>query len=159
MINLWASNINELDRLILLHDIQYKQYIEYRKRVQENTEKLLQLAKIYFKEHQNFKISISIIKYDTNQAKDWEELRIEVEHPTLPITIRFTSVTCPELTQKKMWVVNFVGISSVSLIGLSFSNLDNTNLFLLYITKAKTLDEVPTYVEKYREKISYLNDF
>lgn len=159
MINLWASNINELDRLISLHDIQYKQYIEYRKRVQENTEKLLQLAKIYFKEHQNFKISISIVKYDTNQAKDWEELRIDVEHPTLPITIRFTSVTWPELSQKKMWVVNFVGISSVSLTGLSFSNLDKTNLFLLYIMKAKILDEVPACVEKYRKKMDFLNDF
>lgn len=159
MIKLWATNINEIDRLISLHDKQYKQDIEYRKRIQENTEKLFQLAKIYFKEHQDFKISISIVKYDTKQAKDWEELRIDIEHPTLPITIRFTSVTCPELSPKKMWVVNFVGISSVSLTGLSFSNLDKTNLFLLYIMKAKNLDEVPDCVEKYRKKMDFLNDF
>lgn len=159
MIKLLATNINEIDRLISLHDKQYKQDIEYRKLIQENTEKLFQLAKIYFKEHQDFKISISIVKYDTKQAKDWEELRIDIEHPTLPITIRFTSVTCPELSPKKMWVVNFVGISSVSLTGLSFSNLDKTNLFLLYIMKAKTLDEVPDCVEKYRKKMDFLNDF
>lgn len=146
--------------LISEQEKSFNSYITYRNQIQENTRKLLQLAKIYCEEHKNFKPVVAIVKYNENNliTKDWEEIKITVS-PRLPFEIVFTSVTCPAVSNKKFWTVYFIGISSVCLTGLSFSNLDKTNLFLLYINKAQNLLEVPTYVEKYREKISYLNDF
>lgn len=151
---------DNIDLLISAQEMKFQTYMDFRKQIQENTIKLLQLAKIYCEEHKNFKPGVAIVKYNENNliTKDWEEIKITVT-PRLPFEIVFTSVTCPAVSNKKFWTVYFIGISNVCLTGLSFSNLDKTNLFLLYINKAQNLLEVPTYVEKYREKISYLNDF
>ena len=153
-----AFNGENIDLLIKQRNNFYRDVEVSFKRSKENLNKMFELAKIYIKEHPNFHISVDTT---VNEEHFWEELHLNIWFPELPLEVTFQSCTSPYRIQrgKPFWSVNFHGFPCYCLTGLRFSNLDKTNLFLYYITRAKTNEEIGKQVEAYRQKMSYLNDF
>lgn len=127
----------------------------------ENLDKLLKLAKIYIEEHPNLDITVDTT---INQDHFWEEIYLNIWFKNLGLVVSFKSCTSPHilkncLPHKPFWSVSFQGYSGAWLTGLRFPNLDRTNLFLYYITRAQKNEDIGDMVEAYRQKMSFLNDF
>lgn len=128
----------------------------------ENLDKLLKLAKIYIEEHPNLDITVDTT---INQDHFWEEIYLNIWFKNLGLVVSFKSCTSPHILKsclpqyKPFWSVSFQGYSGAWLTGLRFPNLDRTNLFLYYITRAQKNEDIGDMVEAYRQKMSFLNDF